>query len=64
MYYNGLGVAKDKAKAKELYTLAADRDKNAKALLEELELVEKKELEEAKNDEKYDPDQDGTGKLS
>ncbi|XP_064392031.1 putative beta-lactamase HcpC [Halichondria panicea] len=43
MYYNGLGVTKDKAKAKELYKLAADRDKNAKALLEEIEAEEKKE---------------------
>ena len=43
MYYNGLGVSQDKAKAKELYKLAAEKDKNAKALLEELELEEKKE---------------------
>lgn len=63
MYYNGLGVPMDRAKAKELYKLAADRDKNAKALLEELELEEKKELEEAE-EEKYNPDQDGTGKSS
>lgn len=42
MYYNGLGVSKNKTKAKELYKLAADKDKNAKALLEELEIEEKK----------------------
>ena len=45
MYYNGLGVAQDKAKAKELYKMAADKDKNAKALLEELEIEEQKENE-------------------
>ena len=33
----------DKAKAKELYKLAADRDKNAKALLKEIEAEEKEE---------------------
>ena len=33
----------DKAKAKELYKLAADRDKNAKALLKEIEAEEEKE---------------------
>ena len=33
----------DKAKAKELYKLAADRDKNAKALLKEIEAKEKEE---------------------
>ncbi len=43
MYYNGLGVTKDKDKAKQLYKLAADRDKNAKALLVEIEAEEKKE---------------------
>lgn len=45
MYYNGLGVTKDRGKAKEMYRLAADKDKNAKALLEEIELEEKKEAE-------------------
>ena len=43
MYYNGLGVSQNKEKAKELYRAAADKDKNAKALLEELELEEQKE---------------------
>lgn len=43
MYYNGLGIPQDRDKAKELYRLAADRDKNAKALLEEIEAEEKKE---------------------
>ena len=47
MYYNGLGVTKDKTKAKELYKLAADKDKNAKALLEELEIEEKKAKDES-----------------
>lgn len=42
MYYSGLGVSQDKAKAKELYKLAAEKDKNAKALLEEVELEEQK----------------------
>ena len=46
MYYNGLGVLKSRHRAKELYTLAADVDKNAKLLLEELELEEKKEKAE------------------
>ncbi len=45
MYYNGLGVAKDKSKAKELYSLAAQSDNNAKLLLEELEMEEQKERE-------------------
>ena len=45
MYYHGLGVTQNKAKAKELYKLAAVTDKNAKALLEELELEEQKEKE-------------------
>jgi TPR repeat protein len=45
MYYHGLGVGQDKPKAKELYRLAAAKDKNAKALLEELESEEKKEKE-------------------
>ena len=46
MYYNGLGVSKDKTKAKKLYKLAAEKDKNAKALLEELEIEEKKVKDE------------------
>ena len=45
MYYNGLGVSQDKVKAKELYKLAAEKDKHAKALLEELEAEEKKAKE-------------------
>ena len=45
MYYHGLGVTQNKSKAKELYGLAAAADKNAKALLEELESEEKKEKE-------------------
>ena len=40
MYYQGLGVEKNLAKAKELYSLAADDDKNAQKLLEELEIEE------------------------
>ena len=43
MYYHGLGVTQDKSKAKELYKVAAAMDKNAKALLEELEAEEQKE---------------------
>ena len=45
MYYNGLGVLKSRQRAKELYTLAAETDKNAKLLLEELEIEEKRERE-------------------
>lgn len=41
MYYNGLGVVKSKQRAKELYKAAAVTDKNAKLLLEELEIEEK-----------------------
>ena len=47
MYYNGLGVTKDRRKAKEMYRLAADKDKNAKTLLEEIESEEKKEAEDS-----------------
>ena len=47
MYYHGLGVTQDKSKAKELYNLAAAKDKNAKALLEELEGEEKKAKEDS-----------------
>lgn len=43
MYYDGMGVAKDRAKAKELFKMAAERDENAKSLLE---WVEKEELEQ------------------
>lgn len=37
MYYNGLGVEKNLHKAKEWYEKAAEKNANAKALLEELE---------------------------
>lgn len=37
MYYNGLGVEKNHLKAKEWYEKAAEKNTNAKALLEELE---------------------------
>jgi len=46
MYYNGLGVPKSRQKAKELYRKAAESDKNAKLLLEEIELEEQKEQQE------------------
>ena len=42
MYYNGLGVNKDLKRAKDLYKMAAVEDKNAKTLLEELEIEEQK----------------------
>ena len=42
MYLCGVGVAKDVAKAKELFALAADRDENAARLLEK---IEKEEME-------------------
>lgn len=42
MYYNGMGVEKDVEKAKEMYKMAAVEDKNAKVLLEELEMEEQK----------------------
>ena len=46
MYYAGIGVAKDREKAKELFKLAAEKDENAKGLLEFVEAEEKKELEQ------------------
>lgn len=49
MYYGGLGVSKSRQKAKELYRQAADSDKNAKLLLEEVELEEQKEQQEHQN---------------
>lgn len=58
MYYNGLGVRKDRSKAKELYGLAAEGDNNARLLLEELELEEKREREGGGGDSH---DRDGTG---
>jgi TPR repeat protein len=42
MYYSGLGVLKSRQRAKELYQAAADSDNNARLLLEELEMEEKK----------------------
>ena len=45
MYNTGFGVPQDKSRAKELYKMAAEKDKNAKALLEELEIEERKALE-------------------
>ena len=54
MYYNGLGVLKSRQRAKELYSLAADLDRNAKLLLEELELEEKKEREKSEETDSTD----------
>ena len=56
MYYSGLGVPKDKSKAKEFYRLAAGSDKNAKLLLEELELEEQKEREGKSSSDSVDED--------
>ena len=50
MYYNGLGVPKSREQAKELYQLAAAVDKNAKLLLEELELEEQEERGNSSDD--------------
>ena len=41
MYYQGFGVEKNRTKAREMYALAAEEDKNAKALLEELDIEER-----------------------
>lgn len=50
MYYAGLGVAKDREKAKELFKLAAESDESAKEVLKTIEEEERKEkLEEDKN---------------
>ena len=43
MYRSGLGVGKSRQRAKELYRAAAVSDKNARLLLEELEVEEGKE---------------------
>ncbi len=37
MYYTGLGVDKDRGKAKELFKLAAEVDENAKKILKVIE---------------------------
>lgn len=50
MYYNGLGVEKDWNRAKELYRKAAMTNKNAEALLKELEEDERK-LSESKTED-------------
>ena len=42
-------MSKSRQKAKELYRQAADSDKNAKLLLEEVELEEQKEQQEHQN---------------
>lgn len=49
MYYAGLGVAKDRGKAKELFKLAAEADDSAKEVLKAIEEEERKELEHDKN---------------
>lgn len=46
MYYGGVGVAKDREKAKELFRLAADTDASARGLLEMIKTEEEKELEQ------------------
>ena len=50
MYYNGLGIEKDWNRAKELYRQAAPTNKNAAALLKEIEEDERK-LKEQNPDE-------------
>ena len=50
MYYNGLGVEKDWNRARELYRQAAMTNKNAEALLKELEEDERK-MNESKPEE-------------
>ena len=59
MYYNGLGVPKDKNKAKELYKQAAVSDKNAKVLLEELELEERQERQKQQQEKQEQQHKDG-----
>ena len=46
MYYSGLGVAKDKEKAKELFRLAAESDESAKEVLKTIEEEERKEQQD------------------
>lgn len=52
MYYTGMGVVKNRDKAKELFKLAADSDENAKGLLELIKAEEKKEVEQDGGDTK------------
>lgn len=42
MYYNGMGVQKDVAKAKELFRLAAEQDEACASYLRAVEEEEKK----------------------
>ena len=56
MYYNGLGVPKNRDRAKQLYKMAAESDKNAKLLLEEMELEEKEEKEKERRQEEDSSD--------
>lgn len=42
MYYQGLGIERDVEKAKRLYQRAAPKHRNARLLLEELEIEEEK----------------------
>ena len=62
MYYNGLGVPKDKAKARALYTEAADSDKNAQALLEELDMEEQREREQQEKEHSRSKEDSGEEK--
>ena len=52
MYYQGLGVERDVEKARQFYQTAAPTNRNARLLLEELEMEEQKLKEEEKVDEK------------
>lgn len=50
MYYNGIGVQKDWNKAKEWYRQAAPTNKNAAALLKEVEEDERRLKDDKSND--------------
>jgi len=51
MYYQGLGVERNVEKARQFYQTAAPNNRNARLLLEELEMEERK-LKEEEADEK------------
>ena len=46
MYYQGLGVERDVEKAKRLYQKAAPTNRNARLLLEEIEMEEQQSKNE------------------
>lgn len=50
MYYQGLGIERDVEKARQLYKRAAPKHRNARLLLEELELEEEEKAKARKHE--------------